>query len=125
MFVWRCTWHRSPLIDLSLLKIRTFSAANSMTLVGAAGFYGYTLTNVLFLTGVWRYSVLQAGLALTHRARSSPSPSPGRRAVSRSASGIGPCSSPVVMIWSGAADVVRRAGRPDARTSWPNGSPAW
>ena len=30
----------------------------------AGGFYGYTLCNVLFLTGVWRYSILQAGLAL-------------------------------------------------------------
>ena len=58
-------WHRSPIIDLSLLRIRTFSAANGMTIVAAAGFYGYTLTNVLFLTGVWRYCVLQAGLALT------------------------------------------------------------
>jgi NTE family protein len=65
VFVWRCTWHRSPIIDLSLLRIRTFSAANGMTVVAATGFYGYTLTNVLFLTGVWRYSVLQAGLALT------------------------------------------------------------
>ncbi|MFL5859518.1 MAG: MDR family MFS transporter, partial [Solirubrobacteraceae bacterium] len=65
VFVWRCTWHRSPIIDLSLLRIRTFSAANAMTVVGAAGFYGYTLANVLFLTGVWGYSVLQAGLALT------------------------------------------------------------
>ncbi len=62
---WRCTWHRSPIVDLSLLRIRTFSVANAMTIVAAAGFYGYTLTNVLFLTGVWRYSVLQAGLALT------------------------------------------------------------
>ncbi|HUO73144.1 MAG TPA: MFS transporter [Solirubrobacteraceae bacterium] len=65
VFVWRCRTQRSPVIDLSLLRIRTFSAANGMTIVGAAGFYGYTLTNVLFLTGVWRYSVLQAGLALT------------------------------------------------------------
>lgn len=65
LFVWRCKWHRSPIIDLSLLRIRTFSAANGMTVVAAAGFYGYTLTNVLFLTGVWRYSVLDAGLALT------------------------------------------------------------
>jgi NTE family protein len=65
LVVWRCTWHRSPVIDLSLLRIRTFSVANSMTILAAAGFYGYTLTNVLFLTGVWRYSVLQAGLALT------------------------------------------------------------
>jgi NTE family protein len=63
--VWRCTWHRSPIIELTLLRIRTFSAANGMTVVGAAGFYGYTLANVLFLTGVWGYSVLRAGLALT------------------------------------------------------------
>jgi predicted acylesterase/phospholipase RssA len=63
--IWRCTWHRSPIIDLSLLKVRTFSAANAMTVIGAAGFYGYTLANVLFLTGLWRYSVLEAGLALT------------------------------------------------------------
>ncbi len=65
VFMSRCRTHRSPVVDLALLRIRTFSAANAMTLVGAAGFYGYTLTNVLFLTGVWRYSVLQAGLALT------------------------------------------------------------
>lgn len=64
-FVWRCARQRVPVIDLSLLRIRTFSVANTMTVVGAAGFYGYTLANVLFLTGVWRYSVLQAGLALT------------------------------------------------------------
>ncbi len=65
VFAWRCSWHRSPIIDLSLLRIRTFATANAMTIVTAAGFYGYTLANVLFLIGVWRYSTLQAGLALT------------------------------------------------------------
>ncbi len=65
VFLWRCSWHRSPIIDLSLLRNRTFSAANGMTIIAAAGFYGYTLANVLFLTGVWHYSVLKAGLALT------------------------------------------------------------
>ena len=65
VFIWRCTWHRSPIIELGLLRIRTFSVANGMTTIAAAGFYGYTLTNVLFLTGVWQYSVLKAGLALT------------------------------------------------------------
>src|SRR5581483_506925 len=49
IFVWRCRWHPSPIVDLSLLRIRTFSVANAMTIVTAAGFYGYTLTNVLFL----------------------------------------------------------------------------
>jgi EmrB/QacA subfamily drug resistance transporter len=65
VFVRRCTWHRSPLVDLGLLRIRTFSAANAMTVLAAAGFYGYTLCNVLFLTAVWHYSILQAGLAIT------------------------------------------------------------
>ncbi len=29
VFVWRCSWHRSPIIDLGLLRGRTFSAANA------------------------------------------------------------------------------------------------
>jgi NTE family protein len=65
LVVRRCTWHRSPVLDLELFRGRTFAAANAMTVVAAAGFYGYTLCNVLFLTGVWRYSVLEAGLAIT------------------------------------------------------------
>ena len=64
-FAQRCTWHRAPVLDLTLLRIRTFSTANSMTVVASAGFYGYTLINVLFLTRVWDYSILEAGLALT------------------------------------------------------------
>jgi NTE family protein len=65
MVAWRSRRHRWPIIDLSMLRIRPFAVANAMTVVGAAGFYAYTLSNVLFLTGLWRYSVLQAGLALT------------------------------------------------------------
>src|SRR4051794_13795390 len=64
-FVRRCTKHRAPVVDLSLLRDRTFSVTNAMTTVTGAGFYGYTLVNVLFLTAVWHYSVLEAGLALT------------------------------------------------------------
>jgi NTE family protein len=65
LFIRRCTTHRSPIIDLGLLRIRTFSVANAMTVIAAAGFFGYTLINVLFLTQVWGYSVLEAGLAIT------------------------------------------------------------
>lgn len=64
-FGWRCTRHPSPLIEPRLLRMRTFTVANAMTVVASAGFFGYTLCNVLFLTGVWHYSVLEAGLALT------------------------------------------------------------
>ncbi len=65
LFVERCTWHRSPMIDLALMRIRSLAAANAITLVAAAGFYSYVLCNVLFLTTVWGYSVLEAGLAIT------------------------------------------------------------
>ncbi|WP_320668604.1 MFS transporter [Patulibacter defluvii] len=57
--------HAEPLVDPSLLRIRNFSIANAMTIVGAAGFYAYTLCNVLFLTSVWGYSIVDASLALT------------------------------------------------------------
>jgi len=48
---------------------RLFSAPASTANVAGAllamAFLGKILTDVLFLTGVWRYSILQAGLALT------------------------------------------------------------
>src|SRR5215217_962665 len=65
LFVERCRWHRSPMLDLTLLRIRSLAASNVITVVAAAGFYAYVLCNVLFLTTVWGYSVLEAGLAIT------------------------------------------------------------
>jgi NTE family protein len=64
-FVFRSSRERTPVIDLTLLRIRSFALSNGVTVVMAAGFYAYTLCNVLFLTGIWRYSILDAGLALT------------------------------------------------------------
>ncbi len=64
-FVFRSGRQRTPVVDLSLLRIRAFALSNGVTLVMSGGFYAYTLCNVLFLTGVWRYSILTAGLALT------------------------------------------------------------
>jgi NTE family protein len=65
LFVSRCTWHSSPMLDLSLFRIRSFAVSNALTLLGATGFFAYGLCNVLFLTSVWGYSVLEAALALT------------------------------------------------------------
>jgi NTE family protein len=64
-FLFRSSRQRNPVLDLSLLRIRSFALSNTVTFVMAGGFYAYTLCNVLFLTGVWRYSILTAGLALT------------------------------------------------------------
>jgi MFS family permease len=52
-------------IELSLFRVRSFAVANAGGFVFASGFYALLLCNVLFLTGVWHYSILKAGLALT------------------------------------------------------------
>ncbi len=99
VFTWRCRTHRAPIIDMALIRIRSVGVANAMMVIGAGGFYAYTLTNVLFLTRVWDYSVLGAGLALT------PGPLIAMgiaRPSSRVAQRIGPALTMLVgcMIWS-------------------------
>ena len=47
-----------------MLRIRSFSVANTAALVFFAGFGAMLLSSVLLLTEVWRFSVLHAGLAL-------------------------------------------------------------
>jgi EmrB/QacA subfamily drug resistance transporter len=65
LFVYRSTRHRAPVIELSLFHVRSFAVANVGGFVFATGFYALLLCNVLFLTGVWHYSILRAGVALT------------------------------------------------------------
>jgi NTE family protein len=65
VFVRRCLERPDPLVDLRMFANRACGAANAATVSGSAGFFGFTLVNVLFMTGVWHYSVLRAGLAVT------------------------------------------------------------
>ena len=53
------------MLDLRLFRARSFSVANAATLLYAMGFFAMLLGNILFLTGVWHYSILKAGLAIT------------------------------------------------------------
>jgi len=55
----------NPLIPFEMFRIRSFSAANAGAVVFGLALSAILLVNVLFLTGVWRYSILQAGLAAT------------------------------------------------------------
>jgi EmrB/QacA subfamily drug resistance transporter len=64
LFVFSSRRHRSPLLDPELLKVRAFKVGNLATVAAGMGFYAYLLTNILWLTYVWGYSVLRAGLAL-------------------------------------------------------------
>ena len=65
VFARRNRSHVSPVFDPELLRIRTFVAANGLSLCVGAAYFAYLLCNVLFLTTVWGYSELEAGLALT------------------------------------------------------------
>lgn len=61
-FVARSRRHRSPVLDLALFRSASFSYAVAATFLFFAGFAALLLGGVLFLTHVWHYSVLRAGL---------------------------------------------------------------
>jgi EmrB/QacA subfamily drug resistance transporter len=64
-FVARSARHPAPVIELGLLRVRSFAVANVGAFLFAMGFYALLLGNILFLTGVWGWSVLRAGVAVT------------------------------------------------------------
>jgi EmrB/QacA subfamily drug resistance transporter len=56
--------HHSPVIELELLRSRSFSGAFGASILYYAGFGAFVLSSVEFLTGVWHYSAVVAGLAI-------------------------------------------------------------
>jgi EmrB/QacA subfamily drug resistance transporter len=56
--------HHSPVIELGLLRSRSFSGAFAASILSYAGFGAFVLGSVEFLTGVWHYSPVLAGLAI-------------------------------------------------------------
>jgi EmrB/QacA subfamily drug resistance transporter len=64
-FLYRSAHHEEPVLDLNLFRARSFSVANAATVVYAMGFFAMLLGNILFLTSVWHYSILRAGLGVT------------------------------------------------------------
>lgn len=55
--------HPRPIVEPALFAHRSFRAGNLGTLLFAAAFFSLILGNVLFLTSIWGYTVLQAGAA--------------------------------------------------------------
>ena len=56
--------HHSPVIELELLRSRSFSGAFAASILYYAGFGAFVLNAVEFLTGIWHYSAVVAGLAI-------------------------------------------------------------
>jgi hypothetical protein len=64
LLVWRSAAHPAPVLELVLFRVRSFGAGNAGALLLATSFFGLLLANSLYLTQVWDYSVLRAGLAI-------------------------------------------------------------
>src|SRR3954452_13098653 len=64
-FVWRSARVAHPVLELALFRVRSFAVACLGLLLFSLGFYALLLANILFLTGVWGYSTLHAGIAVT------------------------------------------------------------
>ena len=62
--IWRAATHPTPVIPLALFRVRSFSVANVAVVSFGAAFAAMLLAGVLFLTGVWHYSILRTGLAV-------------------------------------------------------------
>jgi EmrB/QacA subfamily drug resistance transporter len=56
---------QAPAINLALLRIRTFAAANSAVALFSAAMYVVLLSSPLFLTEMWHYTLLEAALSVT------------------------------------------------------------
>jgi EmrB/QacA subfamily drug resistance transporter len=64
-FIHRSARHHAPVIELPLLRVRSFALGNLAAAVFFAGFGAMLLSGVLLLTELWGYSALKAGLALS------------------------------------------------------------
>jgi EmrB/QacA subfamily drug resistance transporter len=61
----RCRNHPAPVLDLRLLRLRYFTAANIAMLLFGASFFAGFFANTQFLLGPWHYPVSTAGLLMT------------------------------------------------------------
>ena len=62
--VLRSARHSAPAVDLTLLESRSFNGAILASVFYYAGFGAFVLNTVEFLTGVWHFSAIEAGLAI-------------------------------------------------------------
>ena len=64
LFLARSARHPAPVVDLAMLRVRAYAAANAASLLFFVAFSAMLLGSVLFLTQVWERDVLEAGLSI-------------------------------------------------------------
>lgn len=65
LFIRRSRSHPAPIIDLNALRARITQRANTAMFLLGLVMFALPVANILFLTGIWGYSVAKAGLAIT------------------------------------------------------------
>ncbi|MFI0449752.1 MFS transporter [Actinomadura sp. 6N118] len=60
----RSSRHATPVIEPSLLAVRTFASSNAAILLFCVAFAGNLLIGVLWMQEVWNYSAIQTGLGV-------------------------------------------------------------
>lgn len=63
-FFWRCAKVPNPMLDLRLFESPNFRWANAGMFVYSIVFSALFLGNILFLTEIWHFSILQAGVGV-------------------------------------------------------------
>ncbi|WP_371478751.1 MFS transporter [Kitasatospora sp. NBC_00315] len=63
-FLRRSARHPAPVVELPLLRVPSFVAANTAALLFTVAFAGMLLTSALWCQQVWEYSALRTGLAI-------------------------------------------------------------
>jgi len=61
----RARSHPAPALEIGLWRDRAFAAANAGSALFGFALYAWLLGGVLFITGIWGYSILEAGFAVT------------------------------------------------------------
>jgi pimeloyl-ACP methyl ester carboxylesterase len=110
--------HPAPVLERELFRIQTFRLAISGFFVFSTGMFALLLGNIMFLTQVWHYSLLQAGFAVT--------PGPLFAAAAAGVGGrltqrFGPraVAAPALLMFALACLIYRGAGaRPDYIADW-------
>ena len=65
LFALRSAHHPAPVLELSILRVRAFALSSLSAALFFAAFAAMLLSNVLFLTDVWHYTAIKAGLLMT------------------------------------------------------------
>ncbi len=64
LFFLRCRAVSNPVLDLRLLRSKNFRWANLSMFIYSIGFSAMFLGNILFMTNVWGFTILQAGFGI-------------------------------------------------------------